>query len=86
MAFRRSLLKAALPFPDGIPMHDSWIGGLALVSREPVIFLNEKLVRYRRHSKVASSTTAKSTLSLKRQILGRARLAGGWILRFYGIS
>ncbi|MGA8891043.1 MAG: glycosyltransferase [Anaeromyxobacteraceae bacterium] len=29
MAFRRELLRIALPFPRGIPMHDSWLGILA---------------------------------------------------------
>ena len=26
MAFSRELLEVALPFPKGIPMHDSWLG------------------------------------------------------------
>lgn len=26
MAFKRELLKKALPFPPGIPMHDQWLG------------------------------------------------------------
>jgi glycosyltransferase involved in cell wall biosynthesis len=29
MAFRHELLRLALPFPAGIPMHDSWLGILA---------------------------------------------------------
>ena len=49
MAFRRQLLDAVLPFPDGIPMHDSWIGIIsAIVGRTE--YLPEPLVRYRRHS------------------------------------
>jgi hypothetical protein len=86
MAFRRSLLKKALPFPEGIPMHDSWIGGLALLCREPVVFIDEKLVRYRRHSKVASTTGEKSPAALQKQIKDRLILAAGWVRRYYGLA
>lgn len=49
MAFRREVLEAVLPFPDGIPMHDSWIGLVnAVVGR--VVYLPAKLLFYRRHS------------------------------------
>ena len=48
MAFRRKILEAALPFPDSIPMHDSWIGIVnAIVGR--AVYLPQKLVYYRRH-------------------------------------
>jgi glycosyltransferase involved in cell wall biosynthesis len=48
MAFRREILAAALPFPGGIPMHDSWIGIVnAVVGR--AVYLPQKLVSYRRH-------------------------------------
>jgi glycosyltransferase involved in cell wall biosynthesis len=48
MAFRREVLDAALPFPDGIPMHDSWIGLVnAVVGR--AVYLPDRLVFYRRH-------------------------------------
>ena len=29
MAFKRSILDYAIPFPDNIPMHDQWIGLLS---------------------------------------------------------
>jgi glycosyltransferase involved in cell wall biosynthesis len=48
MAFRREILAAALPFPSGVPMHDSWIGIVnAVVGR--AVYLPQKLVSYRRH-------------------------------------
>ncbi len=49
MAFSRDLLKKVLPFPKGIPMHDSWIGLLSELYGV-VEFIPEKTIRYRRHS------------------------------------
>lgn len=48
MAFSHDLLEKILPFPKGIPMHDSWIG---LVSEfyGKVEFIPEKTILYRRH-------------------------------------
>lgn len=54
MAFRREILDAALPFPNRIPMHDSWIGLVnALVGK--AVYLPQSLVNYRRHEKNATS-------------------------------
>jgi glycosyltransferase involved in cell wall biosynthesis len=48
MAFRREILEAVLPFPQGIPMHDSWIGIVnALVGK--AAYLPQSLIFYRRH-------------------------------------
>lgn len=63
MAFRRSLLKIALPFPSGIPMHDIWIGFVCELYFTS-FFLDEKLILYRRHSSNASVTSADSTFTL----------------------
>lgn len=56
MAFKRSILDYAIPFPDNIPMHDQWIG---LLSERvgTVEFCNEQLLLYRRHSNNASEMT-----------------------------
>jgi len=48
LAFTRELLRIALPFPPGIPMHDSWLGLLALKFGE-VDFIDAKTMEYRRH-------------------------------------
>lgn len=48
LAFTRELLEYALPFPTGIPMHDSWLGLLALRFGE-VDFIETKTMEYRRH-------------------------------------
>jgi len=48
LAFNRKILNAALPFPKKISMHDVWIGLVAECTGK-VLFLNERLMYYRRH-------------------------------------
>jgi len=55
LAFTRELLAMALPFPKGIPMHDSWLGMSALLFGE-VEFCDEKTMGYRRHDANVSRT------------------------------
>jgi glycosyltransferase involved in cell wall biosynthesis len=45
---RTSMLKKALPFPEGIPMHDWWLG-LVAASGNGVAPLREATVLYRQH-------------------------------------
>ena len=53
MAFRRSILKYCLPFPDDIPMHDMWIGILNQFVGK-VEFIEEPLLYFRRHGRNVS--------------------------------
>ena len=53
MAFRRTVLDVALPFPKKIPMHDMWIGILSEMTGR-VLFVPEVLSMYRRHNGNAS--------------------------------
>ena len=56
MAFRREVAEVALPFPEGLPMHDSWIGLVnAIVGK--AAYLDEPLLFYRRHG--SNVTTGK---------------------------
>ena len=48
LAFNRKILNAALPFPNKISMHDVWIGLVAECTGK-VLFLDERLMYYRRH-------------------------------------
>ncbi len=48
MAFNRKIATLALPFPKQIAMHDVWMGLLAECSGK-VLFLDERLIKYRRH-------------------------------------
>lgn len=54
MAFDRNILNIALPFPESIEMHDWWIGLLGELYGD-VIFLDDRLLRYRRHGNNVSS-------------------------------
>jgi glycosyltransferase involved in cell wall biosynthesis len=74
MAFRSELLKVALPFPDGIYMHDWWLG-LVAETVGKVYFLPEPLVQYRRHQHNFSETWTGSKNSLAERI--RIRISVG---------
>lgn len=54
MAFKRQLLKIALPIPTYIEMHDQWIGVLNDQYSYGTVFLPDKLLKYRRHGNNAS--------------------------------
>lgn len=49
MAFRRNILKDALPFPENLIMHDGWIFLLAFAKKKRIVFIDEPLIKYRRH-------------------------------------
>lgn len=55
MAFRTSLLRQALPFPRHIPMHDQWLGLVAL-RHGNVAWLDTTLLEYRVHAGNATAT------------------------------
>ncbi|PST85873.1 alpha-L-Rha alpha-1,3-L-rhamnosyltransferase [Photobacterium sp. NCIMB 13483] len=55
IAFNRELLDYALPFPNNIPMHDSWLGIIASYYFN-VSVLNESTLFYRRHDNNVTGT------------------------------
>jgi glycosyltransferase involved in cell wall biosynthesis len=70
MVFRREILEAVLPFPEGIPLHDSWIGIVnALVGK--AAYLPQSLIYYRRHE---SNATKRTHGPIARMIAQRWRL------------
>ena len=72
MAFRRSVLDYALPYPKKLPVfQEGWIASLAEIKGK-VIFIPFKGILFRRHGRNASFTANKSGLSLGRQISYRA--------------
>jgi len=78
MAFRRTVLDAALPFPKKIPMHDMWIGILSEMTGR-VLFLAEILSIYRRHDRNVSGVSRSPWY----RVAGfRIRLAAALILRY----
>jgi len=49
IAFKRSVLSKALPFPQNVNSHDIWIGNIAAFFYK-VKFIDDKLIYYRRHN------------------------------------
>ncbi|MGC4022308.1 MAG: glycosyltransferase family 2 protein, partial [Cyclobacteriaceae bacterium] len=74
MAFKKEILNKALPFPEGISMHDQWIG---LVAQKyfRVNFIPQILVDHRRHSGNFSTTGGRSKNSLEKKVISRIKLA-----------
>lgn len=56
MALTHTLLEKVLPFPAHIPMHDQYIG-LRAEQMHGVVFCNEPLMQYRRHTQNATQQT-----------------------------
>jgi glycosyltransferase involved in cell wall biosynthesis len=73
MAFTRHVMEKALPFPDGIAMHDQWTGLIAQ-RHFRVKFLPEVLVEHRRHQRNYSSTGSTSKISWNNKLISRLRL------------
>lgn len=77
MAFRKEVLHKALPFPQPLPMHDSWLG-LVASAWFTVALVHEPLLRYRRHGANASTTSAASGSSLWQKLVHR-----WWLLQAF---
>ncbi len=67
MAFRRQLLRYALPFPGSVPMHDQWLGIVA-AKRGKVEFIDAPLLYYRRHK---NTMTGREKADIGRRIRWR---------------
>lgn len=61
MAFKREILDYALPFPKKICMHDQWLGLTGEIYGKSC-FIEDKLLRYRRHGNNASSMTGQKII------------------------
>lgn len=78
LAFRRTLLDTALPFPARLPMHDMWLGILAEWLGE-VKFIPDRLTLYRRHVDNKSGLKPRETRQVIRWRLDlAAALLIGW--------
>lgn len=64
MCFTRTLLEDVLPFPEGLPMHDIYIGNYAAFNGYKIRFVPDRLIRYRRHGNNASITSEHSHRSM----------------------
>lgn len=76
LAFTRPLLRLALPFPQGLPMHDMWLGILAEIFGRSE-FVPVKTICYRRHD--ANTSFIKPTVH--EQVMRRIFLAKSLLKR-----
>lgn len=83
MAFRKNVLTTALPFPDTTEIgHDLWLGLVAEMTGS-VLFLEEPLIKYRRHNATFTVTgVGKSKRSLLLKLKGRVIITKE-IFKFY---
>lgn len=80
MAFHKSVLEYALPFPSKLILHDSWIGMLTEYFGK-VTYINDNLIFYRRHFSNASFLEGKSKNSLLFKIVYRIELLSSYFIR-----
>lgn len=80
MAFNKKILEKALPFPKNIPMHDIWLGMIG-ESFGNTVFIENKLIKYRRHGNNASPTAEKSRYSIYNKMRFRINILTSLILR-----
>ena len=75
MAFRSKILRKALPFPPHHKLctHDNWIALVGLAFHKTV-FLDDKLIRYRRYGSNTSAAGLKKTTSAWFKLKYRAYL------------
>ena len=78
MAFSRDLLDVALPFPEGVGMHDIWLGQLC-ERVGTTAFVPVVTMRYRRHAGTATGFGIR--FEPLRQIARRGHLAWGLLTR-----
>lgn len=79
MALRRDLLEKVLPIPQGIFMHDAWIGLLAFMNRSYQV-IDEELIYYRIHGDNVSRGVSNSIMF---KIKYRLILASKLIIRYF---
>ena len=72
MAVRADFLPRVLPFPQGVPMHDQWIGLMA-ERYGSVALLAEALLMFRRHGGNASATRHSAVVRMLRWRLALLR-------------
>lgn len=72
---RSSLIKQALPIPEGIIYHDSWIAQLAIKRGNGLCFIDKEVIKYRQHTtNTAKSTFERDDWNLKQVAYDRCRL------------
>lgn len=83
MAFRKELLKEILPFPKNLIMHDNWIGLYACLKKANIVYIEEPLIRYRRHQHNVSPTAQKNTNPMYFKIKYRSVILIQLLIRYF---
>jgi glycosyltransferase involved in cell wall biosynthesis len=65
LAFKKHVLENAMPFPKKLLLHDCWIGLNAYVGNYKYFFIDEPLLRYRRHSANVSREVSPHSIFFK---------------------
>lgn len=71
LAFRKEMTEYILPFPDNIPIHDTWIGMVNDIYGKSY-YIDKPLIQYRRHSSNVTSmkgSTAWTALKYRLNLL-----------------
>lgn len=82
MAFKRKVLRQALPFPVYIPMHDQWLGIIANYFFS-VGYIEQPLIKYRRHGNNASFCGEKSFNTIRTKMLFRVNIVRALLSRIF---
>ena len=80
MAFKKTILTKALPFPKDINSHDIWLGNIAAFYYK-TIFIKDKLIFYRRHNLNTSVIAGSSKASYRARLGDRIRTIKNLISR-----
>lgn len=82
IAFRKELKKEILPIPENIYLHDEWIGLVAELNGKTK-FIDEKLIKYRRHSSNTSSFKHLPIAAMIKNRIGYIRVIIIYFLKKY---
>ena len=82
MAFNRSVLSKAIPFPKLVCSHDVWIGNIAAFYYK-VKFIDDKLIYYRRHDRNISTMAGQSKTLLHEKLFDRLNTIKQLLLRIF---
>lgn len=82
IAFRKEVKNFILPFPNNLAMHDWWIGVCSIVFGK-VVFIDKKLIYYRRHD---NNVTKEGGADLLTKFIWRVNLLVDLIFRIIKIK
>lgn len=74
MAFRKEVAQMAGPTPNGVFMHDIWLGNVAAFHFS-LTFIEDKLIKFRRHTDSASTAAGKSNNPFFLRLYSRLKTA-----------